>query len=137
MRHRAEAAGLADQFFLDSAGTGDWHIGKAPDQRAREAAARRGYDLSALRARQVTADDFERFDLVLAMDHNNLADLDALAPEGASARVQLFLDYGQTATEEVPDPYYGGADGFDTVLDLVEGACDGLIAQLRSSAHGG
>lgn len=130
MRARAEAAGQADSLTLDSAGTGDWHVGKPPDRRARDAAAKRGYDLSSLRARQVNRDDFHTFDFILAMDGSNLADLQALAPAGSRARVQLFLDFSHGPEQDVPDPYYGGEDGFDAVLDLVESACDGLIATL-------
>ena len=130
LRGKLEQAGLADRVEVDSAGTAGWHIGKAPDPRTCQAAAKRGYDLSALRARQVSAEDFQRFDLVLAMDHSNLRDLKALHV-GRGNGPDLFLRRYGLATEEVPDPYYGGEDGFETVLDLVEQACDGLIAEIR------
>ncbi|BCA27789.1 low molecular weight protein-tyrosine-phosphatase [Metapseudomonas otitidis] len=130
LRGKLEQAGLAERVEVDSAGTAGWHIGKAPDPRTCQAAAKRGYDLSALRARQVSAEDFQRFDLVLAMDHSNLRDLKALHA-GRGNAPDLFLRRYDLATEEVPDPYYGGEDGFETVLDLVEQACDGLIAEIR------
>ncbi|BBT17766.1 low molecular weight protein-tyrosine-phosphatase [Metapseudomonas otitidis] len=130
LRGKLEQAGLAERVEVDSAGTAGWHIGKAPDPRTCQAAAKRGYDLSALRARQVSAEDFQRFDLVLAMDHSNLRDLKALHA-GRGNAPDLFLRRYGLATEEVPDPYYGGEDGFETVLDLVEQACDGLIAEIR------
>ncbi|WP_207061098.1 low molecular weight protein-tyrosine-phosphatase [Motiliproteus sp. SC1-56] len=127
-----EEAGLEGRVAVDSAGTAAYHIGKAPDPRTREAAVRRGYDLSALRARQVEPEDFQRFDYILAMDNSNLADLRDLAPAGGRARVQLFLEFaGSGAPSEVPDPYYGGADGFDQVLDLVEGAARGLLVEIN------
>lgn len=131
-RARAGDAGLLDRLELDSAGTGDWHVGKAPDRRAVAAAALRGYDLSPLRARQVEQADFSRFDLILAMDEQNLADLEHRCPDTASCRLGLFLDYLPTSPlSEVPDPYYGGDDGFRQVLDLIEGASDGLIKALE------
>ncbi|MCF4099920.1 low molecular weight protein-tyrosine-phosphatase [Maritalea mediterranea] len=116
---------------IDSAGTGDWHIGHTPDERAMNAAAARGYDLSALKARQVTQDDFYRFDLILAMDRSNLRNLKKLAPADASAQVELFLPYGDSTTEEVPDPYFGGEDGFDHVLNLIEDASSSILARYK------
>jgi protein-tyrosine phosphatase len=112
LRHRLAAAGLGDQVEVDSAGTGGWHIGAAPDPRSQRHAAHRGYDLSALRARRVVEDDFHRFDLILAMDEDNLADLRRLAPARHRAELRLFAEV------EVPDPYVGGAAGFERVLDL-------------------
>ena len=130
-RVRAEAAGLKD-LEIDSAGTGSWHIGKAPDVRARHAAAKRRYELGALRGRQVSAADFRIFDLILAMDLDNLAELKKLRPRGGNARLQLFLEYApEIGTREVPDPYVGEDDGFERVLDMIEIACDGLIEHLR------
>jgi protein-tyrosine phosphatase len=115
LRAKLHSAGLGRAVEVDSAGTGSWHVGSPPDARSQRHAARRGYDLSALRARQVSADDFHRFDLILAMDHDNLADLQRLAPDGAvRAELRLFAD------AEVPDPYSGGAEGFERVLDMVE-----------------
>ena len=130
-RHRARQAGFTS-LQVDSAGTAGWHIGKAPDPRTVAAAKRRGYDLSALRARQVRATDFDNFDLILAMDKQNLAELKSMAPRGARTSLGLFLDHAESsAFREVPDPYYGGDAGFEQVLDLIEQASDGLIARLR------
>jgi protein-tyrosine phosphatase len=117
---------------VDSAGTASYHVGAAPDARTRAAAARRGYQLEALRARTVEPSDFERFDLILAMDEDNLRVLRRRAPQTAQQRLQLFLEFapGQEV-REVPDPYYGGPNGFEEVLDLVELAARGLLAHLR------
>jgi protein-tyrosine phosphatase len=131
---RALAAREAPDLTLeiDSAGTAGYHIGEPPDARTRQAAARRGYDLNALRARMVEPQDFERFDLILAMDHDNLRVLQRRAPGASHERLRLFLEFApQTETQEVPDPYYGGPNGFEEVLDLVEAASRGLIAHLR------
>jgi protein-tyrosine phosphatase len=118
---------------VDSAGTAAYHAGEPPDPRTREAAARRGYDLGALRARIVEPRDFERFDLILAMDRENLRTLQRRAPAGAHERLRLFLEFApEPGPPEVPDPYYGGPNGFEEVLDLVEAAARGLIAHLRS-----
>jgi protein-tyrosine phosphatase len=118
---------------VDSAGTGSWHVGATPDARSQEAARRRGYDMSGLRARTVAAPDFERFDLILAMDRSNLAELQRRAPAHARSRVRLFLEFVPDAQLlDVPDPYYGGENGFEEVLDLIEAAAHGLIAHLRS-----
>ncbi len=130
-RQRLQQAELLDVVMVDSAGTGDWHVGKAPDPRSSEAALRRGYDLSNLRARQVVVADFDRFDLILAMDQANLVCLQSLRPQGRGAELDLFLRRYQLALDEVPDPYYGGADGFERVLDLIEQASDGLLAEVR------
>ena len=117
---------------VDSAGTAGYHLGEPPDPRTRQAAERRGYDVAALRARIVEPIDFERFDLILAMDRENLRVLRRRAPSGAEQRVRLFLEFApQEGLEDVPDPYYGGPNGFEEVLDLVEAAARGLIAHLR------
>ncbi len=130
-QQRVETAGLSTLINVDSAGTGDWHIGKGPDARAAAAAARRGYDLSALRARQVSAEDFAQFDYVLAMDRDNLRNLSLIKPEDYSGRLDLFLHFGPYAeVDEVPDPYFGGEEGFEYVLDLVEAASDGLLKDI-------
>ncbi|MEM8755513.1 MAG: low molecular weight protein-tyrosine-phosphatase [Pseudomonadota bacterium] len=127
-RARAAEAGL--DAAADGAGTGGWHIGDPPDPRATAEAARRGYDMSALRARQAKAADFAAYDLILAMDRSNLAALERLRPADARAELKLFLDYAPGAgRRDVPDPYYEG--GFDLVLDLIEEAADGLIEALR------
>lgn len=130
MRARAEAAGLP--VTLDSAGTGDWHAGDPPDRRMTAAARKRGIDLTGLRARQVRPRDFEAFDLVLAMDRANLDTLSRLRPAGAPAGLELMRDQAPGPRgREVPDPYYGGDDGFERVLDMLEAAADGLVARLR------
>lgn len=137
MRHQVDAAALGDRIAIDSAGTGDWHVGEPPDTRAQAAARSRGYDLSALRARQVSAADFERFDLLLAMDEANLAELRRRCPPQYRDKVRLLMEFAPGATEtEVADPYFGGAQGFEQVLDQVEHACAGLLETLRArTAH--
>jgi protein-tyrosine phosphatase len=136
MRHLLAEEGLADAVELDSAGTGSWHVGHAPDERATGAARGRGIELGGA-ARQVDAADFEAFDLILAMDRANHDELHALAPDDdARERVRLLREYDAEAVAagklEVPDPYYGGADGFEEVLDLVTRACAGLLdAEVR------
>lgn len=121
---------------IDSAGTAGYHVGELPDQRTRQAAARRGYDLSALRARVVEARDFEHFDLILAMDRENLRALESRAPTHARERLRLFLEFApQTGISEVPDPYYGGPNGFEDVLDLIEAAARGLVEHLRQQSQ--
>ncbi len=117
---------------IDSAGTAAYHVGEAPDRRTRQAAARRGYDLSQLRARVVEPRDFEYFDLILAMDRENLSALERRAPQHVRERLRLFLEFAPEAgVSEVPDPYYGGPNGFEDVLDLIEAASRGLIEHLR------
>jgi protein-tyrosine phosphatase len=129
-----EAPGLVTG--IDSAGTADYHTGDPPDPRSCRAAAQRGYDLSDLRARQVQRADFERFDLLLAMDRANLAALQALAPTPLRARAQLFLEFaGHRSVVEVPDPYYGDEQGFVRVVDLLEEASRSLVARLRDQAR--
>lgn len=140
MEKRIADAGLQHCMMVDSAGTAAYHIGKAPDPRASSAAARRGYDLSPQRARQVSANDFHHFDYILAMDSSNLAHLLQMAPEGSADKVSLLLSHAAPSqvlpkvlvTTDVPDPYYGGDSGFEQVLDLVEQACDALLAAVRS-----
>ena len=135
---RAIAAREAPELTLelDSAGTADYHIGQPPDPRTRAAAARRGYDLSALRARMVETADFERFDLILAMDGENLQALRRRAPVHTHQRLRLFLEFAPEAgLRDVPDPYYGGPNGFEEVLDLIEAATRGLLAHLRRSSR--
>lgn len=116
---------------LDSAGTHDYHVGAPPDSRAIAAARRRGIDLTALRARMVQPDDFERFDLILAMDEQNLRELRSRAGPVYASRLRLMMDYAPEAGRRaVPDPYYGGSQGFEEVLDLLEQASQGLLRQL-------
>ena len=134
MRHVLREEGLADAVEVDSAGTGGWHAGDPPDERATAAAGARGIHLDGA-ARQVRLQDFEEFDLVLAADRSNLADLRAIAPPGSEHKVRLLREFDPASEGapdlDVPDPYYGGARGFEDVLDLVEAACRGLVAELR------
>jgi protein-tyrosine phosphatase len=131
-REHAQRAGLLDELRIESAGIGDWHAGQPPDRRAITHARRRGYDLTALRARQVTPEDFARFDFILAMDLRNLRDLKALRPVDFKGHLGLFLDFApHVGLREVPDPYYGDADGFETVLELTERASEGLLTHIR------
>jgi protein-tyrosine phosphatase len=136
MRTLVREAGLEDQIELDSAGTGGWHVGSAPDERATAAAAGRGVVLEGA-ARRVRLEDFDDFDLILAMDSANLSDLRQLAPDGERrAKVHLLREFDQpsdgTDDLDVPDPYYGDDDGFERVLDHVQAACAGLLAQIRA-----
>lgn len=130
-RRVAEDAGKLHLFEIDSAGMGDWHKGEAPDHRAQKAALGRGVDISGQAARKVELEDFEDFDLVLAMDGSNIEDLHDIAPHAARAKIRRFLDYApHVGTQDVPDPYYGGTEGFDRALDLIEAAAQGLLAEL-------
>ncbi len=132
LRTLVEREGLAAFFEIDSAGTHGYHVGEPADERALEAAQRRGYDLSPLRARRVSEVDFMRFDRILAMDRDNLSLLQRACPVEHKHKLGLFLEYAGSCEErEVPDPYYGGGDGFERVLDLVEDAARGLIAAMR------
>ena len=129
-----DQAGYGDMIQVDSAGTGDWHLDHAPDQRTAQVAASKGYDLSELRARLVTSADFNQFDYIIAMDNANLKDLRAMQPEGYAGHLGLFLDFSeQSAVREVPDPYYGGEDGFELVFGLVEDASKGLLRHIHAS----
>lgn len=133
LRAMAERQGVAQGFEIDSAGTHAYHVGEPPDPRARKAALKRGYDLSVLRARRVNDLDFTHFDCILAMDWENLAMLQRACPAEHRHKLGLFLEYAANFEEdEVPDPYYGGDDGFERVLDMVEDAALGLIAAMRS-----
>ena len=124
--------GLTDLVSVDSAGTSDWHVGDQPDRRAQAAAKARGYDLSMQRARQIKEMDFWDFDYVIAMDSQNHSDLSIMAPTNAQDRIRMFLSFApKEGVTDVPDPYYGGANGFDHVLDLVEAASLGLLQEIR------
>lgn len=133
MRHLVDEAGLAARIGVDSAGTGDWHIGEAPDARAQRAGSQRGYDLAPLRARQIGADDFRCFDLVVAMDEANVSALREVCPAPLRDKIRLLLEFApELDARVVADPYFGGEAGFETVLDQCEAACAGLLATLRS-----
>ncbi|WP_434562059.1 low molecular weight phosphotyrosine protein phosphatase [Pseudomonas sp. Z5-35] len=131
LRHKLREAGLDAQVEVASAGTGDWHVGKAPDKRSQAAALSRGYDLSAQRAQQVTRADFAAYDLILAMDSSNLRNLKVLQPTNARAELDLFLRRYEAELDDVPDPYYDGEQGFEQVLDLIERATDRLVVELK------
>lgn len=130
-RRHLEEAGLHERIEVDSCGVGAWHLGKPPDVRAREAAVRRGIDISGLRARQLCDEDLHRFDYLLAMDHDNLAAITARLPPDSPAHAGLFLAFAGLGSRAVPDPYYGGDQGFEEVLDLIEAASSGLIEEIR------
>lgn len=131
-RHVADA-GLADRIKADSAGTHDYHVGAAPDTRAQKTAAKRGYDISKLCGRQVIRRDFTEYDYVLAMDAVNMRNLARLCPAEHAHKLKLLMEYARGATSrEVPDPYYGSADDFEWVLDLVESASEGLLDHIRT-----
>lgn len=131
-RHVVTQAGLLEHVEIDSAGTHAYHVGEPPDRRAQAAARRRGIDLSALRGRQAQPVDIQRFDYVLAMDEENYQNLLAICPPGLEHKLRLFLEFAPGRPErEVPDPYFGGEAGFDRVLDMIEDASRGLLAELR------
>ena len=134
-RRKLQAQPFARRVEVDSAGTHAYHVGEAPDQRAQRAAARRGYDLSKIRARKVAVQDFDFFDLILAMDRNSLEALRRICPPERQERLGLFMDYARRFDDrEVPDPYYGVGQGFDLVVDMVEDATDGLIGFIAQRA---
>jgi len=134
LRRLVREAGLGHLVEVDSAGTHDYHVGEAPDERAQRHARRRGYELGDLRARQVDASDFARFDLILAMDRGHLALLERAAPREHRHKLRLFMEFADGWSEtEVPDPYYGGDAGFERVLDMIEAAAHGVLAELRTA----
>jgi protein-tyrosine phosphatase len=135
LRAQVQAAGLGQQIQVDSAGTSDWHLGEPPDPRAILAAADRLYDLTLLRARQVERRDYDEFDYILAMDRQNLLDLQEQCPVEHQHKLQLLLDYGATGWQEVPDPYNSGRDGFELVLDLVESAGAAFLHTVQARQH--
>ena len=129
-----DAEGLTHAIAADSAGTGGWHVGELPDSRAMEAALERGYDLGDQRARQVGRDDFALFELIVAMDRGHLRDLARMCPKGDDHRLRLFLDFApQFGVRDVPDPYYGGEDGFESVLDMAEAGARGILGHIRDN----
>lgn len=130
-RLKAEEAGL--HVKVSSAGTGSWHEGEPPDSRSIKAGMRRGYDFQGQVSRKITKKDFLEYDYILAMDKNNLQDLIKICPDHLIPKISLFMDFSiGTEVDEVPDPYYGGKDGFNEVLDLIELASKGLILSLNS-----
>jgi len=133
-RALVDKEGLSDKISVDSAGTDGWHVGEPADPRSQEAAKRRGVDLSSIRSRKVARSDFAVFDYVLAMDANNYRKLEAICPFEAEDKLTMFLDFATDAeTTDVPDPYYGGPNGFDQVLDLIEDGSKGLLADIRAN----
>jgi protein-tyrosine phosphatase len=127
-------AGMSGAILTDSAGTHDYHVGEPPDSRAQNAAADRGYDLSGLRARKVERADFERFDLIVAMDHGHLAILARMAGPAKAHKLKLMMSYASAFEEQdVPDPYYGGPQDFEQVLDMLEDAARGLLDSFRGA----
>ena len=135
LRHKAAEAGLADRLLVDSAGTHGFHIGDPPDPRAIRQAGARGYDLTPLRARQLTRQDFADFDLILGMDQGHMRRMADLAPPGSKAEIMLFMDCAEPrpATREVPDPYYGDLRDYDHALDLIEEAMPGLLNRIQQA----
>ena len=137
-RHLVRERGLEDQVEIDSAGTGDWHVGKPPDLRSQEEARWRGVDLSTQRARTVDCDDYDNFDYVIAMDEENLSDLRAGCPKALGHKLYRFTDFApELGVRAVPDPYYGGGDGFARVFDIVERSAQGLLAALEADGFKG
>ncbi|MDA8787127.1 low molecular weight phosphotyrosine protein phosphatase [Porticoccaceae bacterium] len=140
-RSMVESRGLSGQILVDSAGTGDWHLGHAPDRRTSAQAAERGYDMSDLRARLVEPKDFEQFDYIIGMDHENISNLMLIRPADYTGHVELFLSFSQKPENRdqtvVPDPYYGGENGFALVLDLVEDAAAGLLNHIVAELERG
>jgi len=133
-RTLVKAQGLSPYIATDSAGTENYHIGEAPDTRTITAAKDRGYSLDDLRARQVTAADYSKFDLILAMDHTHYRNLTRLCPQNFRHKIHMFMDFSAAfPKQDVPDPYYGGESGFQTVLDMTEDAAAGLLAHIRSA----
>jgi protein-tyrosine phosphatase len=137
LRHMVERAGLADRVTIDSAGTHGYHVGEPPDVRSQAHALKRGYDLSALRASRVSMSDFERYDWILAMDRGHYQLLKRSCPPRHHAKLKLFLSFApELGIDEVPDPYYGGPDGFDQVLDLIEAAARTVVSELKRELSG-
>ena len=132
MRHLVQARGWGGWLRVDSCGTHAYHVGEAPDRRSQKHALQRGYDLSDLRARQLVREDFEHFDLVLVMDHENMARVQALCPPTQRHKLHRLTEFcREMRSATVPDPYYGGDQGFEHVLDLIEDACQGVLAHVH------
>ncbi|MCD7973663.1 MAG: low molecular weight phosphotyrosine protein phosphatase [Candidatus Azobacteroides sp.] len=137
MKHLVEEAGLENDFFIDSAGTSGWHEGELPDSRMRSHAKKRGYDLNSL-SRPVRSQDFDNFDMILAMDDTNYTNLMRQAPSPeAESKIYRMTDFcKKKEADHVPDPYYSGADGFEIVLDILEDACSGLLEEIKTKNRG-
>ena len=132
-RQLVKTHNLESSISTDSAGTGGWHIGNPPDRRAQSTASHRGIDISDLRARQVVRSDLHEFDTIIAMDHSNLRNLEEMLGAAMNDKTHLLLEFADEFVEtEIPDPYYGGDDGFDRVLDMIEAGCNGLLAHIRT-----
>lgn len=132
-RHQLIEAGLSENIVIDSVGTHDYHIGKPPDKRAQQAALQRGYDLNSLRGRQISAQDFHEFNYILAMDRENMANLAKICPPQEQHKLKLFMEFSKGFSErEVPDPYYGGEQGFENVLNMIEDAGAGLLKEIQA-----
>ena len=131
-RHKAKQQNV--NVLIDSAGTAGYHVGSLPDSRSMEAGTMRGYDFSGITCRKLTEQDFENFDLVVAMDRDNLRNMDKVCPAEHKHKMSLFLQFADVEEDEVPDPYYGGKKGFEHVLDLIEAASDGLIQHIKNQA---
>lgn len=132
-RALVDAKGLASKIHTDSAGTGAWHVGNMPDERAQITGKARGITMSDLRARQVKPDDFDNFDYIIAMDNSNLTHLEQLKPASYKGRLELMLAYSEIQSGEVPDPYYGGMTDYEHVFDLLEPAATGLLNHILST----
>lgn len=132
-RHLVDEAGLSKNLMIDSVGTHDYHIGKPPDKRAQQTALQRGYDLSSLRGRQIGVQDFHEFNYILAMDRENMANLAKICPPKELHKLKLFMEFSKNFSErEVPDPYYGGKQGFENVLNMIEDASTGLLKEIQA-----
>ncbi|EOH0516068.1 low molecular weight phosphotyrosine protein phosphatase [Vibrio fluvialis] len=132
---KAKAQGLGLDIEIDSAGTIGYHQGNPPDPRTRSAGEKRGYSFAGMRARKVRDSDFEQFDLILAADRDNLLELQQRCPKQYQHKLALFLSYGHSDYDEIPDPYYGGENGFELVLDLIEDASEQLLLQLKQKGR--
>lgn len=133
-QHKVDSIGLSEKIIVDSAGTGGWHVGSAPDERAQATALERGYDISQLRARTIASPDFQQFDYILGMDKENMLNLSRLKPDNYRGKLGLFLEIAGVAEGEeavVPDPYYGGQAHFSNVLGLIEQGAEGLLKRIR------
>lgn len=133
---RVNTENLAEKIIVDSAGTGDWHLGFPPDERAQKTALEHGYDMSHLQARLVTSDDFAEFDYILGMDNENLKNLTVMQPDNYTGVLGLFLtEAGVKVASEVPDPYYGDAQHFEYAMQLINDAVDGLLQRIKADHH--